>query len=71
MRQLNCLLVFCVLFLASGLAAGQCAPCTIWTPSSAPTIADSGDGAGDRRALGPTVVSFLTQVRGLPRIPPA
>ena len=46
MRQLNCLLVFCVLFLASGLAAGQCAPCTIWTPSSAPTIADSGDGAG-------------------------
>ena len=43
MRQLRCFLAFCGLLLASGLAAGQCSPCTIWTPSSAPTMADSGD----------------------------
>jgi hypothetical protein len=45
MRHLNCLLMFCVLFLTCGLAVGQCAPCTIWTPSSTPAIADSGDTA--------------------------
>src|SRR5450755_2586625 len=47
MRQLNSRRAFCVVLLTClltcGLAAGQCSPCSIWTPSSTPTLADSGD----------------------------
>ena len=43
MRQSNRLLVLCVLLLISGIAAGQCSPCSIWASNSAPTIADSGE----------------------------
>ena len=43
MRQVKCLLAFSVLLVTCGLAAGQCSPCSIWTPSSTPTLADSGD----------------------------
>jgi len=43
MRDVKRFLVFCVLVLGCGLAAGQCAPCTIWPPSAAPTLADGGD----------------------------
>ena len=43
MRRLNCLLVICVLLVISGIAAGQCSPCSVWAPSSVPTIADSGE----------------------------
>jgi len=42
-RQLNLFFVLYVLLLTCGLAAGQCSPCTIWAPSAAPTLADSGD----------------------------
>ena len=45
MRPLNWLFAFCVLLLTCGLAAGQCAPCTVWTPTSTPTLVDSGEAA--------------------------
>jgi hypothetical protein len=46
MRPLNWFLAFCVLLLTSGLAAGQCAPCTVWSASTTPTVTDSGEAAG-------------------------
>jgi uncharacterized protein DUF4082/Big-like domain-containing protein/centrosomal CEP192-like protein/carboxypeptidase family protein/ASPM-SPD-2-Hydin domain-containing protein len=45
MRYFNCLLVICVLLLSCGLAAAQCAPCTIWAPNALPTVADSNESA--------------------------
>lgn len=65
MRQLNCLLVFCVLFLTCGLAAGQCAPCTVWAASTTPTVADSGEAAGVELGLKfrSDVTGYVTGVR--------
>jgi hypothetical protein len=45
MRPLNLFFVFCILTLSCGLAAGQCAPCTVWAPNSTPTLVDSGEAA--------------------------
>jgi len=59
MRSSTWLLVSFVLLLTCGLAAGQCAPCTVWTPSTTPTIADSGEGAGVELGL-----KFRSDVNG-------
>ena len=59
MRSSTWLLVSFVLLLTCGLAAGQCAPCTVWTPSTTPTIADSGEAAGVELGL-----KFRSDVNG-------
>ena len=45
MRSMNLLITFFVLLLTCGLATGQCAPCTVWSATSAPTLVDSGEAA--------------------------
>src|ERR1700741_1780498 len=44
MRQINWFVGICALLLTSGLAAAQCAPCTVWAPTVTPSVVDSGEG---------------------------
>ena len=44
MRRINWFVGICALLLSSGLAAAQCAPCTLWAPNATPAVVDSGEG---------------------------